>query len=80
MKSPPGWRELRQTPEFDECSVMPAGSLSVTTKAGVVDVAAGHAVIAHKGEWVQHSTLGGADYIAVYVPDFSPETVHRDPE
>ncbi len=78
MKSPPGWEEPGQTPAFDEYSIVLAGVLRVTTKGGAVDVAAGQAVIAAKGEWVKYSTPKGAEYIAVCAPAFSPETVHRD--
>ena len=80
MKSPSGWVEPGQTPEFDEYTVVLAGMLRVTSKAGSVDVKAGQGVIAHKGEWVQYSTPdpSGAEYIAVCVPAFSPEMVHRD--
>ncbi len=81
MRSPAGWSEPGQTPEFDEFTLVLAGTLRVTHQAGVLDVAAGQAVIARAGEWVQYSTPGadGADYIAVCLPAFSPETVHRDP-
>ena len=80
MKSPCGWVEPGQTPEFDEYTVVLAGVLRVTSKTESVDVKAGQAVIAHKGEWIQYSTPdpAGAEYIAVCVPAFSPETVHRD--
>ncbi|MGE0682284.1 MAG: cupin domain-containing protein [Candidatus Binatia bacterium] len=80
MKSPSGWVEPGQTPEFDEYTVVLHGMLRVTTKNGVVDVAAGQALIAHSGEWVQYSTPGpeGAEYISVCLPAFSPETVRRD--
>jgi mannose-6-phosphate isomerase-like protein (cupin superfamily) len=80
MKSPSGWQEPGQTPEFDEYTVVLHGSLRVTTKSGVIDVATGQAIIAHRGEWVQYSTPGpeGAEYIAVCLPAFSPDTVHRD--
>lgn len=80
MKSPSGWVEPGQTPEFDEYTVVLKGSLRVTSKSGVIDVAAGQAVITHKGEWVQYSTPGpeGAEYVAVCLPAFSPDTVHRD--
>jgi len=80
MKSPSGWVEPGQTPEFDEYTVVLRGTLRVTTKSGSVDVHAGQAVVAQKGEWVQYSTPGddGAEYIAVCVPAFSMETVHRD--
>jgi mannose-6-phosphate isomerase-like protein (cupin superfamily) len=80
MKSPGGWVEPGQTPEFDEYTVVLRGSLRVTTREGSVDVAAGQAVIVDKGEWVQYSTPGdeGAEYVAVCLPAFSPATVHRD--
>jgi len=80
MKSPSGWVEPGQTPEFDEYTVVLKGSLRVTSKTGAIDVAAGQAVITHKGEWVQYSTPGpeGAEYVAVCLPAFAPSTVHRD--
>ena len=80
MKSPSGWVEPGQTPDFDEYTVVLNGSLRVTSKQGVIDVAAGQAVITHKGEWVQYSTPGpeGAEYVAVCLPAFTPDTVHRD--
>ena len=78
MNSPAGWEEPGQTPEFDEYSVVLVGILRVTTKAGVLDVRAGQAVIAPKGEWVKYSTPEGAEYLAVCLPAFSPDTVKRD--
>lgn len=80
MRSPAGWTEPGQTPEFDEFTVVLKGVVRVTHRDGVLDVAAGQAVIAHRGEWVQYSTPGpeGAEYIAVCLPAFSPDTVHRD--
>jgi mannose-6-phosphate isomerase-like protein (cupin superfamily) len=80
MKSPEGWVEPGQTPEFDEFTVVLAGMLRVRTKAGVLDVRAGQGVLAPKGEWVQYETpeAGGAEYVAVCLPAFSPATVHRD--
>jgi mannose-6-phosphate isomerase-like protein (cupin superfamily) len=80
MRSPGGWVEPGQTPEFDEFSVVLKGILRVEHKAGHIDVAAGQAVIAHAGEWVRYSTPSaeGAEYIAVCLPAFSMETVHRD--
>lgn len=80
MKSPEGWIEPGQTPEFDEYSVVLNGILCVKTKKESCEVKAGQAFIALKGEWVQYSTpySGGAEYIAVCVPAFSPQTVHRD--
>jgi mannose-6-phosphate isomerase-like protein (cupin superfamily) len=80
MKSPSGWTEPAQTPEFDEYTVVLRGSLHVQLKDRAFDVAAGQAIITHGGEWVQYSTPGpeGAEYIAVCLPAFSPATVHRD--
>jgi mannose-6-phosphate isomerase-like protein (cupin superfamily) len=80
MVSPAGWVEPGQTPEFDEYTLVLSGMLRVTTKNGVLDVKAGQAVIAHRGEWVQYSSPGaeGAEYVAVCLPAFSIETVHRD--
>lgn len=82
MTSPSGWVEPGQTPDFDEYTVVIRGSLRVESKGGgTLDVAAGQAVLVARGEWVRYSTPGpeGADYIAVCLPAFSPETVHRDP-
>ncbi len=80
MKSPGGWIEPGQTPEFDEYTLVLAGMLRVTTRDGVLDVRGGQAIITHRGEWVQYSTpeADGAEYIAVCLPAFSPENVHRD--
>jgi mannose-6-phosphate isomerase-like protein (cupin superfamily) len=82
MTSPPGWVEPGQTPEFDEYTLVLRGTLRVETRAGALDVEAGQAVIAARGEWVRYSTPGkaGAEYVAVCVPAFSPDTVHRDEE
>ena len=80
MKSPAGWVEPGQTPEFDEYSIVLRGVLRVTSRDGALDVTAGQAVLTHRGEWVQYSTPGaeGAEYLAVCLPAFSPATVHRD--
>lgn len=80
MRSPSGWLEPGQTPEFDEYTVVLKGALRVRTEDGAFDVEAGQAVIVPRGEWVQYSTPGaeGAEYIAVCLPAFSPDTVHRD--
>lgn len=80
MISPTGWSEPGQTPEFDEYTVVLKGMLRVRSKDGDLDVQAGQAVIIQSGEWVQYSTPTeeGAEYIAVCLPAFSPETVHRD--
>jgi mannose-6-phosphate isomerase-like protein (cupin superfamily) len=80
MRSPAGWVEPGQTPEFDEYTVVLRGQLRVTHKDGAVEVNAGQAIVTHAGEWVQYSTPGeeGAEYIAVCLPAFSPQSVHRD--
>jgi mannose-6-phosphate isomerase-like protein (cupin superfamily) len=80
MKSPAGWIEPGQTPDFDEYTVVLRGMLRVTSKSGPMDVHAGQAVITSRGEWVQYSTPGpeGAEYIAICLPAFSADTVHRD--
>ena len=80
MKSPAGWIEPGQKPEFNEYTIVLKGMLSLTTKDGTIDIHEGEAVIVHSGEWVQYSTPGseGAEYIAVCSPAFSPEIVHRD--
>jgi mannose-6-phosphate isomerase-like protein (cupin superfamily) len=80
MRSPGGWQEPGQTPEFEEFTIVLRGTLRVEHRGGSIDVRAGEAVIAHAGEWVRYSTPEdqGAEYIAVCVPAFSPDTVHRD--
>ncbi len=80
MQSPSGWIEPGQAPEFDEYTVVLRGTLRVTTRETSMDVRAGQALIVPKGEWVQYSTptAEGAEYIAVCLPAFSPENVHRD--
>jgi mannose-6-phosphate isomerase-like protein (cupin superfamily) len=80
MTSPGGWVEPGQSPEFDEFTLVLRGTLRVETRAGTLDVRAGQAVVAAGGEWVRYSTPeeGGAEYVAVCVPAFSPATVHRD--
>jgi len=80
MKSPVGWQEPGQTPDFDEYTLVLAGMLYVETKTSLYKVKAGQAIIAYKGEWVRYSSpeIGGAEYIAICNPAFSPETVHRD--
>jgi len=80
MKSPGGWIEPGQTPEFDEYTLVLRGTLRVTTREGDLDVQAGQAVITPGGEWVKYSTpdADGAEYVAVCLPAFAPATVHRD--
>lgn len=79
MKSPSGWSEPKQTPQFDEYTVVLAGMLRVDHEGGSLDVNAGQAIITERGEWVRYSSPGrdGAEYIAVCLPAFSPDTVHR---
>ena len=80
MRSPSGWVEPGQTPEFDEYTVVLKGMLRVKTREGEFDVYAGQAIIVSANEWVQYSTPGdeGAEYIAVCRPAFTPDTVNRD--
>ena len=78
MRSPAGWTEPGQRPDFDEYTVVLHGFLRVETEAGTLDVAEGQAVLVRGGEWVRYSTPDGAEYVAVCLPAFSPETVHRD--
>ena len=80
MVSPSGWSEAAQTPSFDEFIVVLRGQLQVETRDAVHQVSAGQAIWASSGEWIRYSTPGpeGAEYIAVCMPAFSPETVHRD--
>lgn len=80
MTSPAGWIEPGQRPGFQEITVVLEGTLRVEHEGGVIYVGAGQAVVTYPGEWVRYSTPEGAKYIAVCVPAFSPETVHRDPE
>jgi quercetin dioxygenase-like cupin family protein len=80
MRSPGGWVEPGQKPEFDEYTLVLKGLLRVQSENGVIEVRAGQAVIAHRGEWVQYSTPEpeGAEYIAICLPAFSMDSVHRD--
>ena len=80
MRSPAGWQEPGQTPEFDEYTLVTAGTLLVETRDGSFEVAAGQAIIAPKGKWVRYGSPrdDGAEYVAVCVPAFDPGTVHRD--
>ena len=81
MTSPAGWVEPGQRPAFDEVTVVLRGLVRVESQSGTIDVRAGQAVVTRAGEWVRYSTpeSEGAEYIAVCLPAFSPETVHRDP-
>ena len=80
MKSPRGWIEPGQTPEFEEFTLVIRGTLNVKTKEGVISLKEGQAVLLRGGEWVQYSSpeQGGAEYVSVCLPAFSPNTVHRD--
>jgi mannose-6-phosphate isomerase-like protein (cupin superfamily) len=80
MRSPAGWQEPGQTPEFDEYTLVLRGMLRVAYRGGTLDVRAGQAVMARAGEWVRYSSpeAEGAEYVAVCLPAFSPDSVHRD--
>jgi quercetin dioxygenase-like cupin family protein len=78
MHSPPGWSEPGQRPDFDEYTLVLGGSMRVEHEGGVTEVRAGQAILAQKGEWVRYSTPEGAEYVAICLPAFSPDTVHRD--
>lgn len=82
MRSPGGWREPGQRPDFDEYTLVLSGLLRVESEQSVLDVPAGCAVMTRRGEWVRYSTPNdeGAEYVAICLPAFSPETVHRDSE
>ena len=78
MRSPAGWEEPGQRPEFEEITVVLTGALRVEYEGGELIVNAGQAVVASPGEWVRYSTPNGAEYVAVCLPAFAPDTVHRD--
>lgn len=78
MRSPAGWSEPGQRPDFDEYTVVISGALRVEHESGEINVTAGQAVIARRGEWVRYSTPEGAEYVAICLPAFTIETVHRD--
>jgi hypothetical protein len=78
MRSPAGWVEPGQRPEFDEYTVVLAGAVHVEHERGRLVAGAGQAVLARAGEWIRYSTPEGAEYVAVCLPAFGPETVHRD--
>ena len=80
MVSPAGWIEPGQRPEFEEVTIVLRGMLRVEYEGGSLDVRAGQAVVAHPGEWIRYSSpeANGAEYVAVCLPAFSPQTVHRD--
>ncbi len=81
MRSPAGWEEPGQTPDFAEYTLVLSGTVRVNTKQGTVDISAGEAVMVEAGEWVRYSTPAttGAEYVSVCIPAFSAATVHRDP-
>ena len=80
MVSPTGWAEPGQRPDFEEITVVLRGLLRVEHEGGALEVRAGQAVVTSPGEWIRYSTPGpeGAEYVAVCLPAFSPDTVHRD--
>jgi mannose-6-phosphate isomerase-like protein (cupin superfamily) len=80
MTSPAGWQEPGQRPEFEEVTLVLRGTVRVESETGVLDVHAGQAVVTTPGEWVRYSTPepDGAEYVAICLPAFSPDTVHRD--
>jgi mannose-6-phosphate isomerase-like protein (cupin superfamily) len=81
MRSPAGWKEPGQRPEFDEYTLVLAGTLLVENEGTALNVEAGQAVLVKAGEWVRYSTPGteGAEYLAICLPAFGPDIVHRDP-
>ena len=80
MKSPEGWEEPGQCPDFNEYTIVFKGRLKIKTKNKEIDLSEGEAVMTQRGEWVQYSTpwAGGAEYIAICLPAFAPSLVHRD--
>ena len=80
MRSPAGWEEPAQTPDFDEVTLVLGGAVHVEHDGGVMVVGAGQAVLTRAGERVRYTTPDGAEYVAVCLPAFSPDTVNREPE
>ena len=78
MTSPPGWSEPGQRPDFDEFTLVLKGFMRVEHEGGITDVQTGQAIITRKGEWIRYSTPEGAEYIAICIPAFRPDSVHRD--
>ena len=78
MRSPADWSEPGQRPEFDEFTLVLKGRMRMEHEGGVIEAAPGQAIIARKGEWVRYSTPEGCEYVAICIPAFSPNTVHRD--
>ncbi len=80
MRSPAGWSEPGQTPEFGEYTIVLKGFMRVEHKDGVIEVNAGQSIFCGPNEWIRYSTPDGAEYLAICLPAFSPNTVHRDDE
>ena len=80
MSSPAGWSEPGQRPEFEEITFVISGELVVEHEGGTLAVTVGQTVVTEPGEWVRYSTPNGAEYVAICIPAFSPDTVHRDDE
>jgi mannose-6-phosphate isomerase-like protein (cupin superfamily) len=78
MRSPAGWSEPGQRPDFDEFTLVLSGMMRVEHEGGVTEVGPSQAIVTRKGEWVRYSTPQGAEYVAICIPAFSPDTVHRD--
>jgi len=78
MRSPAGWSEPGQRPEFDEFTLVLKGMMRVEYEGGVMEARAGQAIVTRKGEWIRYSTPEGAEYVAICIPAFAPDTVHRD--
>ena len=78
MRSPAGWSEPGQRPEFEDITLVLAGEMVVEHESGTTRVGAGQAIVTKPGEWVRYSTPQGAEYVAICLPAFSPDTVHRD--
>jgi mannose-6-phosphate isomerase-like protein (cupin superfamily) len=78
MRSPAGWCEPGQRPDFDEFTLVLGGMMRVEYEGGSMEARAGQAIVTRKGEWIRYSTPEGAEYVAVCVPAFTPDTVHRD--
>ncbi len=78
MHSPAGWTEPGQRPDFDEYTLVLAGTLRIEHESGAFDVSAGQAVLARRGEWVRYSTPQGAEYVAICIPAFTLDGAHRD--
>jgi len=78
MRSPAGWSEPGQRPEFEEFTLVLSGEMVVEHESGMTRVKAGQAIVANPGEWVRYSTPQGAEYVAICLPAFSPDSVHRD--